>query len=79
MNAIKATITGSGQFPLDMLRYDSCWPSSSEDVNKIHDSFSDHHEWSISVTRRPLEKRKDKQYWTVDRWHSFGVRIFPQL
>lgn len=26
------TVRGRGEFPLDMLRYDSCWPRSGEDV-----------------------------------------------
>jgi hypothetical protein len=26
------TVEGTGQFPVDMLRYDSCWPSTSKDV-----------------------------------------------
>ena len=28
-------VTGRGEFPWDMLRYDRCWPMSSSDVAKL--------------------------------------------
>lgn len=28
-------VSGSGDFPFDMLRYDACWPSSSLDASSI--------------------------------------------
>jgi hypothetical protein len=28
-------VTGIGQFPIDMLRYDCAWPSTSEDAGRI--------------------------------------------
>ena len=31
------TVEGSGHFPLDMLRYDKCYPASSADVARIMD------------------------------------------
>jgi len=35
MKYMKFTISGRGNFPLDMLRYDCCYPSSPQDVSKI--------------------------------------------
>ncbi len=31
------TVRGRGQFPIDMLRYDSCWPYTSMDSSYISD------------------------------------------
>lgn len=63
------TVRGRGEFPLDMLRYDSCWPFSSLDAVKM---------------RREGEKRevvlrtvvyKSGVVATVGRWHSFGWKV----
>ena len=35
-------VTGRGEFPWDMLRYDSCWPQTSDDVAKITPHYSDY-------------------------------------
>ena len=37
----KFTVRGTWGFPLDMLRYDGCWPSSGEDVVAIHRSIKE--------------------------------------
>jgi hypothetical protein len=65
----KATVTGRGGFPLDMLRYDSCWPSSPDDVSKIHASFIERDTYSITLSRTTDSARSQ---WTADRWFSFG-------
>lgn len=33
--AVYFTVKGTGIFPIDMLRYDSCMPRSQEDVSRI--------------------------------------------
>lgn len=64
-----ATITGRGAFPIDMLRYDTCWPVSSEDASKIRRSIEDvPHRWSIRVTT-------SRRGFTDGRWESFGCGI----
>lgn len=75
MDSVVAVVMGTGQFPVDMLRYDACWPASEEDSGIIASTFSSFGSWRVHVRRRPLEKRKDKNYWTVGRWKSFGVVI----
>lgn len=35
------TVVGHGEFPLDMLRYDSAFPTSAEDTEKIVARYSD--------------------------------------
>ena len=38
MRIIRFKVEGSGVFPLDMLRYDECWPLSGADSGIIHES-----------------------------------------
>ena len=57
-------VTGEGDFPWDMLRYDQCWPCTSVDVQNLQRKgqrevvLSDHH---------PLQWEP-----TYERWASFG-------
>lgn len=60
-----ATVRGSGIFPVDMLRYDSCYPASQEDASKLLDD--DYREIRISRT----SELKGSTF-TVARWQSFG-------
>jgi hypothetical protein len=74
-NSYTYWVTGRGHFPLDMLRYDACWPVSTTDALKI-------------VTERPktvTEARAARsiemcsyQEPTVDRWSSFGWSVGKQ-
>lgn len=79
------TISGMGEFPLDMLRYDACWPLCSDDAELI----------GLSQIRefRAEAKKSGKPFiitvcgvikgfgtgldsrWTLDRWISFGYRV----
>jgi hypothetical protein len=75
MNQKVAKITGSGEFPIDMLRYDSCSPYSESDSYLISNTFKNYEKWEIYVKCRPLEKKRSP--WTIGRWQSFGVQIEP--
>lgn len=70
------TVTGKGEFPLDMLRYDQCYPKrEGEDVRAVYESvrgFS-HHSMPWQVT---LVTVKDSAP-TVGRWESFGWSVLP--
>jgi hypothetical protein len=68
-----AKISGSGEFPIDMLRYDSCSPYKESDSYLIANTFKRYEKWEIYVKCRPLDKKRSP--WTVDRWKSFGVTI----
>ena len=57
-------VTGVGQFPWDMLRYDQCWPASSEDVAMMD---LDH---GLRTQRRSI-KMHSYHPPTLDRWWSF--------
>lgn len=62
-------VEGRGPFPIDMLRYDQCWPKTEIDSGKITRTFqrSGVFTWTIRLkgTRPP----------TIDRWESFGCHI----
>lgn len=57
------TVRGRGIFPLDMLRYDCCFPATSEDVSLINETGE-----LRSVT---LVLRNAIRIPTVGRWNSF--------
>ena len=54
-------VTGRGAFPLDMLRYDMCWPCSSSDVAKMGAEYEPR---SIAIRSYSAP--------TIERWKSFG-------
>ncbi len=60
---IKFAVRGRGRFPVDMLRYDRCWPV--ENANNIID-----HEGLREVTLVSNER-----YITPGRWASFGWTV----
>lgn len=68
----------SATFPLDMLRYDSCYPASETDAHKIENSFSHSGEGksakdlAITIVRAVTEPKRP---FTVPRWESFGWSI----
>ena len=62
----KFTVTGSGNFPLDMLRYDCCFPYGTEDVANLMDSRGKR---SITLARYVKYKNAGA---TTGMWNSFG-------
>lgn len=60
------TVEGSGQFPFDMLRYDSCWPHSSMDAARLEPSRRE---------RRRVVLETAAKSKCAARWHSFGWDI----
>ena len=62
------TVQGRGNFPLDMLRYDSCWPADTASAMSI--GRSDPADtitlltWGVGIT--------------PDRWRSFGWTVTSQ-
>lgn len=75
MKTVYAKISGRGEFPLDMLRRDSCSPATEEDSRLIARTFGGRSDsWEIHVKCRPLDKNSP---WTVGRWESFRCKIQP--
>ena len=62
-NAIEFTVMGRNDFPMDMLRYDLCWPSSERDSTRI----------SIPTPRNI--NLKGLKTPTAARWASFGWEV----
>ena len=59
-------VVGSGQFPLDMLRYDECFPLSAEDVEHLSARGRRYvHLGSYKTVGVP----------TRGRWESFNWRV----
>lgn len=73
MTSVYAKVTGRGEFPIDMLRYDTCSPATEVDSGLISRTFNSFDSWEIFVKCRPLEKKISP--WTVGRWESFGCKI----
>ncbi len=62
---------GRSSFPLDMLRYDACWPLRSADVYAIQDPIAHAGEdGRTSVTLAAGHKVP-----TLARWASFGWHV----
>lgn len=54
---------GRGHFPMDMLRYDACWPADSGSASNLGDPLDDDlREVNLYSYRAP----------TRERWRSFG-------
>jgi hypothetical protein len=58
-------VEGVGSFPLDMLRYDSCWPADQETMSYLE-----------ARGKRRLMMRSHSSP-TPERWASFGWRVMP--
>jgi hypothetical protein len=72
----KFTVRGSWNFPLDMLRYDGCWPSRGEDVQAIYSSITGERgvqEVTLSTVTRT--KQDALRFPTDDRWSSFNWKV----
>ena len=70
---IEFTVTGFGQFPIDMLRHDRCFPDTGEDAGKIAQSFhTGGMTWSVRLGMYGSTKATIP---TVGRWESFCCKV----
>ena len=67
-------VSGSGQFPVDMLRYDSCYPADTESAVAM---ISDHRDQNYLDMRDIELTSLSEKGWTptVGRWNSFGWSV----
>lgn len=78
MHEFSVINTSQFNFPVDMLRYDSCYPGDQESASKmmladgIYNKGRDKQELVIRL--KHLDDRKD-WYPTEGRWKSFGWNI----
>jgi hypothetical protein len=73
------TVQGKMSFPLDMLRYDGCYPADSESLDWIHRKLShatssEYRTQAGHVRLITVHARKDWKP-TADRWRSFGWTV----
>lgn len=81
MKLCKFKVKSTGHlFPLDMLRYDQCFPARPDDIMALED---------ITAERDNYESNSNKEYSivlytirkspTVERWQSFGWYVTEVL
>jgi len=66
------TVIGHGTFPLDMLRYDACYPIDSESVSGLEYDRDNRHE------PRKVQLRSHLNSPTNARWASFGWLVLRE-
>jgi len=60
-------------FPIDMLRFDECWPASVEDSSRLSNTFGFRHGRRVRWTLTMVSNRQNVP--TVDRWLSFACEV----
>ena len=68
-----------GRFPLDMLRYDSCYPATQQDSAAMENYTGSREEKAARVVTVCKVTGSKFDGFTVGRWQSFGcdVEIIP--
>lgn len=69
VNLVAFTVTGSGAFPMDMLRRDQAWPSETDDALRIE------HAARTTFATPPVSVRLIGLGLTPERWQSFGWNV----
>ena len=71
------SVSWIGRFPMDMLRYDSCYPVSTDSIHNIEASLEEHAEGKRSSRRAQMASVRTDKRWTptVGRWTSFGCGV----
>jgi len=63
-------VEGKGMFPIDMLRYDACFPSDFKAVVGIGSPAEKPYEREVKLCQ-PRQTATERQV-TIDRWKTFG-------
>ena len=71
------TVEGAGEFPIDMLRYDSCVPQTEGDVIQIRRTFGEDRTKFDEPRRLRIRKYSviAEPKLAEGRWLSFGWRV----
>ena len=72
------TVTGKGDVPLDMMRYDRCTPLTQKDVDDAYIPTPFGLRQTVSVRLIRYTEGKGRNYHdnpTVKRWNSFGWKV----
>ncbi len=68
----RLVVKGMGEFPYDMLRYDSCFPDSSDDAAKLNGRYDEVR--TITLRRRSASIIPA----TAGRWESFCWKVVEE-
>jgi len=68
------SVEGSGEFPLDMLRFDRCWPSGAGDAAQIGAHYGMADPEAVRARTVALETA-EKYAPNRQRWLSFRWRV----
>lgn len=69
---MKFQVQGRGTFPIDMLRYDACYPATEADSHVIELTRTPGYRGEKMVT---LKMSDPKRKPTTGRWSSFGWTV----
>jgi hypothetical protein len=71
------SVEGTYPFPVDMLRYDMCWPASTEDAVQMAEAlaFGRRMRGDTKRIRKVTLKTQALSAPTTGRWESFGWKI----
>jgi hypothetical protein len=78
MHLTEFTVEGAGTFPVDMLRYDGCYPADTESAVSMARTRRDDETFHSKVRRVRLvtcHTTKLNHGITDARWRSFGWRV----
>lgn len=70
-------VIGSLPFPVDMLRYDGCFPRNQESVAAIHATFDSQEPREKRTVELTMLRGRPKQFPTVARWALFSWEVDP--
>ena len=72
VSSYRFTVEGIGPFPMDMARYDACYPASQHDGTMIEASYDRRYEPKLM---RLIRLRSTLKPPTEGRWKSFGWTV----
>ena len=79
MHTFQFTVSGDGPFPVDMLRYDNCFPAEASDSISIgicrHDREQYRELRSVRLNYHSARKTASREDITPARWQSFGWTV----
>ena len=73
---IDFVVSGNGSFPMDMLRYDRCYPVDGSSAADMHEPRPNSRTRVREVRLRIFTENEDIRP-TRDRWTSFGWAVGP--
>lgn len=77
---ITFAVEGSHAFPIDMLRYDACYPDSEQDSGKVEysDMYDSPRGSRVVWLKHRVIKHENLDNYPSPRWPSFGWRVLPE-